>query len=92
MSGHQIIKNTKFDHDTGNTINFINAVVKSVTQGCIRNLLPPKSIDSNTDVLLIKSIYLEGQLNFDSDIESDNSNCKNTNNDRNFKNIFGNGH
>jgi len=62
--------------------NYINNVVSWVTQRSIQNLLPPNSIDSNTEIILLSTIYCEGQL----DVICDVSDHENTKNVGHFKN------
>jgi len=55
--------------------NYINNVVTWVTQRCIQNLLPPNSIDSNTEIILLNTIYCKSQLDVISDV-NDHENTK----------------
>ncbi|KAG5324357.1 SPB3 protein, partial [Acromyrmex heyeri] len=41
--------------------NFVNNIVTCTTQRCIENLLPPNSIDKNTEIIMLNTIYLKGQ-------------------------------
>jgi len=61
---------------------YINNVVTWVTQRCIQNLLPPNSIDSNTEIILLSTIYCEGQLDLISDV-NDHENTKNVGHSKN---------
>ncbi|XP_018055075.1 PREDICTED: serpin B3-like [Atta colombica] len=55
--------------------DFINNIVTCTTQRCIQNLLPPNSIDKNTEIIILNTIYFKGQFdenynNFDTQNQS----------------------
>jgi len=62
--------------------NHINNVVEWVTQRCIQNLLPPNSIDSNTEIIMLSTIYCKSHLDVISDVK-DHENTKNVGHSKN---------
>lgn len=61
-SGHQV-KEINFEICPDNSRKFVNNCVKSITQSYIQDILPPNSVDNNTDAILLNVIYCKGQLN-----------------------------
>jgi len=66
--------------------DFINNIVTCMTQRCIQNLLPPNSIDKNTEIIILNTIYFKCQFdesnNFDIQNHKDMllaKHCKNKN-------------
>jgi len=64
------VKEICFDIRPDHARNFINNVITCVTQRCIKNMLPPNSIDVTTEVVLLNAIYCKGELDgsFDFDV------------------------
>ncbi|KYN38161.1 Serpin B3 [Trachymyrmex septentrionalis] len=52
--------------------DFINNIVTCTTQNCIKNLLPPFSIDEDTEIIMLNTIYFEGQFDQDYNVEVHN--------------------
>lgn len=69
-TGHQV-KEMNVDIRPDHTRNFINNTVYCISQKCIKNILPPDSIDSETDAILLNVIYCDGQLDYSVNDTSD---------------------
>lgn len=66
--GHQV-KEVNLDIRPDHTRDFVNNCVKSISQNCIKEILPSNSIDNNTDAILLNVIYCNGQFDRSQDLD-----------------------
>jgi len=57
---HDQLQVTDFRTNPAEVQNHINEWVSNMTKGHIRDLLPPNSIDEETDLVLVNAVYFKG--------------------------------
>lgn len=62
LSASNSVKEYDFNIHPDRVRNFVNNIVTCTTQSCIQNLLPPNSIDNNTEIIMFNTIYFKGQF------------------------------
>ncbi|KYN14445.1 PREDICTED: serpin B3-like [Trachymyrmex cornetzi] len=72
------VKECNFSDRPNLVRNFVNNIVSCTTQSYIQNLLPPNSIDENTEIIMFNTIYFKGRFDKNCDTAVDTQNEKNT--------------